>query len=81
MIGGVTRYILPHPPEVPHLYVNRPYVFETVWTRVRTCQNGYATPLYFTMNSLKLRHTELTVVICSSDHQTVASQGAAAQLH
>ena len=23
-LGGVTRHMLPHPPGVPHLYVNRP---------------------------------------------------------
>ena len=24
LIGGVTRRVLPHPSEVPHLHVNRP---------------------------------------------------------
>ena len=27
MLGGVTRHMLPHLPEVPHLHVNRPLVW------------------------------------------------------
>ena len=30
-------------------------VFKTIWTRVRTCQNGHATPLIFSMLPLELK--------------------------
>ena len=55
MIGGVTRHILPHPPGVPHLHVNRalilsrlhdrwgdpPHVTSLIWGLPPLCKQAF----------------------------------------